>query len=167
MAQVFTLEPAAPPRPAVGLLDPVPTGVRPKTTELPEEWISLDHVAVPGGVVDRVLVGPNGVFTVHFDPDLRPAAIRPQGVIRNGLRVKEPVKTALRNTFALRALLADDHPRIHPYPVLVTEGPGDGTRLGRLLVVRPGRLAEAVWAHTSRPLTRSERADIVALLQRS
>ena len=102
---------------------------------------------------------------MHFDLDLRPAAVRPQGVIRNGLRVKDPVKTALTNTFALRALLVEDHPVVHPYPVLVTETPGEGTRLGRLLVVRPGRLAEAVWAHVSRPLGRSERARIVAILQ--
>ncbi len=164
MAQVFTLEPA-PARPAVRPV--VPVGVRPETTELPSEWLALDDVAVPEGIIDRVLIGPNGVFTVHFDPDLRPAAIRPQGVIRNGLRVKEPVKTALRNTFALRELLATDHPLVHPYPVLVTESPGEGARLGRLLVVRPGRLAEAIWTHVSRALTRSERADIAALLRHS
>ena len=49
----------------------------------------------------------------------------------------------------------------------VTESPGEGARLGRLLVVRPGRLAEAIWTHVSRALTRSERADIAALLRHS
>lgn len=166
MARVLTLETTAPPRPGAWPAEDIrDTGPGPAATTLPHDWAVLEQVPVGGGVIDRVIVGPNGVFAVHFDPDLRPAAVREHGVIRNGVRVKEPVKTALRNAFALRALLAPDHPLVHPYPVLVTETPGNGARLGRLLVVRPGRLAEGVWQHLSRPMTRSERARIVALLR--
>lgn len=163
MAQVFTLERTAP---ATEVGRALETRTRPITTSLPTEWVSLEEVRIGRGVIDQVLVGPNGVFTVHFDPDLRPAAVRDHGVVRNGARVKGPVKEALRSTFALRGLLVENHPLVHPYPVLVTESPGDGARMGRLLVVRPGRLAEAVWSHVSRPLTRSERAAILDLISR-
>jgi hypothetical protein len=164
MAQVFTLEPTAPPRTGVTYAPFPEAPARPTTTVLPAEWTVVDDVRVSGDVIDQAIVGPNGVFAVQFDADLRPAAVRDHGVIRNGVCVKEPVKKALRSAFALRALLAESHPNIHPYPVLVTETPGNGTRMGRLLVVRPGRLAEVVWSHVSRPLTRSERAEILTVI---
>ena len=86
MAQVFTLEPTAPP-PAEVTYAPFPKApARPTTTVLPAEWTVLDDVRVGGDVIDQVIVGPNGVFTVQFDADLRPAAVRGHGVIRNGVR---------------------------------------------------------------------------------
>ncbi|MCJ7725210.1 MAG: hypothetical protein MUP76_02310 [Acidimicrobiia bacterium] len=133
---------------------------------LPAEWARLDAVAVGDDVVDTLLVGPNGLFAVHVDPDLRPAAVRPGiGLLRAGTRQPEQVKRALRNTEALRMALAFLPGDLFPYPVLVTSTPGEaGHRLGRLLVVRPGRLPEVIWRHVSRPLRRSERAAILKTL---
>jgi hypothetical protein len=133
---------------------------------LPPDWAQVRDVAVGDDHIDLVVLGPNGLFAVHLDPDPRPAAVRPgTGLFRAGARNPDPVKRALRNTDALRRRLArlpGDH---FPYPVLVTSIPGEtGRRLGRLLVVRPGRLAEVIWSHVSRPLRRSERASIASLL---
>ena len=149
-------------------LAPVPDPVPPAAdTEplgrLPGDWVSLNDVPVAAGdTIDRVVLGPNGVFAVHIDTDPRPAAVRPgRGLIRAGARDPEPVKRALRNTAALRTVLSALPGDVFPYPVLVTAAPGEaGDRLGRLLVVRPGRLPEAVWRHPSRPLTRSQRMEI-------
>lgn len=129
---------------------------------LPAEWDRVHDVAVGDDTVDTLLIGPNGFFAVHIDPDLRPAAIRPGlGLFRAGTRQPDQVKRALRNTAALRERLAHLPGDLFPYPVLVTATPGEtGHRLGRLLVVRPGRLPEVIWQHVSRPLRRSERVAI-------
>jgi len=126
---------------------------------VPEDWVKIHDVDVGGDTIDTLLIGPNGLFAIHVDPDLRQAAVRPGlGLFRAGTRDPEPVKRALRNTEALRNRLAHLPGDLFPYPVLVTPTPGEtGHRLGRLLVVRPGRMAEAVWRHVSRPLGRSER----------
>lgn len=134
-------------------------------TRLPAEWVDVENVEIPGGVIDRVIVGPNGVFAVHVDPDDRPVAIRYDlGMFRAGARVGEPVKRALYNTRALHALLGGLGEDLFPYPVLVTSAHGEEQRLGRLMLVRPGRLAEALWRHPSRPLPRSARRRVVARL---
>jgi hypothetical protein len=168
MTQAFALEhlttappgapPAAPPA-VVPDIAPMAPVVSPETpTRLPAEWVEVERVTISGEVIDRVVVGPNGVFAVHIDTDTRPVAIRPEsGMYRAGVRTGDPVKRALRNTQALRAVLGAADGELFPYPVLVTASHGDEHRLGRLLVVRPGRLAEALWRHPSRPLTRSAR----------
>ena len=117
--------------------------------------------------IDLVLIGPNGIFAVHVDPDPEPAAVRPgHGLFHTGVRVPTQVKRALRNTQDLRYRLSSVPGDIFPYPVLVASAPGEaGHRLGRLMVVRPGRLAEAVWRHVSRPLTRSDRQAVREALQ--
>ena len=117
--------------------------------------------------IDLVLIGPNGIFAVHVDPDPEPAAVRPgHGLFHTGVRVPTQVKRALRNTQGLRDRLSSVPGDIFPYPVLVASAPGEaGHRLGRLMVVRPGRLAEAVWRHVSRPLTRSDRQAVREALQ--
>jgi hypothetical protein len=134
---------------------------------LPAEWRRVEAVRLGETTIDSVLVGPNGVFAVSIDPDLRTAAVRPGGgLIRAGTRQPHPVKTALLAAAALRARLASVPGAPFPYPVLVTNTPGeDGHRLGRLLVVRPGRFAEVLWNHLSRPLTRSERIAVEAALE--
>jgi hypothetical protein len=137
---------------------PFPSSVEP-ASRLPREWVEVHGVEVDGDTIDTLLIGPNGLFAVHFDEDPRPAAVRPGfGLIRAGTREPNPVKRALGNAEALRQRLAHLPGDLFPYPVLVTATTGEaGHRLGRLLVVRPGRLAEALWRHASRPLRRSER----------
>ena len=171
------ITPAAPPAPARvdphPRLAPVPdpAGARQGATEpfgtLPQEWDRLDAVTVGGHEIDLVLIGPNGLFAVHVDPDLRPAAVRPGvGLVRAGARRPEPVKRALAGAAALRREVALMPGAPFPYPVLVTATPGeDGHRLGRLLAVRPGRLAEVLWSHVSRPLLRSQRVAIRRALE--
>lgn len=155
----------SPPRPRLVAV-PQPAGAVERPGALPAEWLVLERVEAGADVIDLVLVGPNGVFAVHVDPDPRPAAVRPgHGVVREGARVPGPVKRALFGAAALRERLRHLPGDVFPYPVLVTPAPGEaGHRLGRLLVVRPGRLAEVIWSHASRPLTRSQRAAIRRVL---
>jgi hypothetical protein len=124
-------------------------------------------VTVGGLTIDRVLVGPNGVFAVHVDPDPRPVVVRAgYGIVRSGTRVPDGVKRAMFGAAALRAHLAGIGGDLFPYPVLVTAAPGEaGRRLGRLLVVRPERLAEAIWEHPARPLRRSVRVEVLEALR--
>jgi len=133
---------------------------------LPGDWDRLHDVVIGEDTVDLLLVGPNGLFAVHIDPDQRPAAVRAgRGLFRTGVRDPDPVKRALRNAEGLRRQLADLPGDLLPYPVLVASTPGEtGLRLGRLLIVRPGRLAEVIWSHVSRPLKRSERRAVLTAL---
>ncbi len=142
--------------------DPVPGPAAEMLGTLPADWVCLEGVRSGEHLIDLVVLGPNGIFAVHLDPDLRPAAVRPGvGLVRAGARRPEPVKQALYGAAALRAALAGLPGDPFPYPVLVTAAPGGvGHRLGRLLVVRPGRFAAAVWSHLSRPLRRSERTAV-------
>lgn len=171
MTQAFALDqPAAAPAGAppaawpIPAAESVPPELQPAAcTRLPDEWIEIEGVTISGEPIDRVIVGPNGIFAVHLDDDARPIAVRHEmGMFRAGVRAGGPVKRALRNTHALRLLLSAVDDELFPYPVLVTASHGGEQRLGRLMVVRPGRLAEALWRHPSRPLTRSARRRIVA-----
>ncbi len=130
---------------------------------LPEDWAMVGPVLVAGRTLDRVVVGPNGVFAVSLDPDPRPATLAPDGLYRGGRRVTGQVKQALAAAFGLRRVLAAAGIMVFPYPVLVARG-ADGM-LGRLRVVSPGCLASAVWRHPGRPLLRSERARVLAAVQ--
>ncbi len=177
MAQAHALAtatPLAPPTaaPVRPLLAPVGAQISPRAAGEPlslppAEWDQVPGVTVGDDTIDLVLIGPNGIFAVHVDPDPEPAAVRPgHGLFHTGVRVPTQVKRALRNTQGLRDRLSSVPGDIFPYPVLVASAPGEaGHRLGRLMVVRPGRLAEAVWRHVSRPLTRSDRQAVREALQ--
>lgn len=130
---------------------------------LPEDWTMIGPVLVAGHTLDRVVVGPNGVFAVSLDPDPRPASLASDGLFRGGRRVTTQVKQAQAAAFELRRVLGGAGIAVFPYPVLVTRG-ADGM-LGRLRVVSPGCLASAVWRHPGRPLLRSERARVLAAVQ--
>lgn len=130
---------------------------------LPDDWTVVGPVLVAGCTLDRVVVGPNGVFAVSLDPDPRPAALAADGLFRAGRRVTTQVKQAQAAAFELRRVLGAAGIQVFPYPVLVTRG-ADGM-LGRLRVVSPGCLASAVWRHPGRPLLRSERARVLAAIQ--
>jgi hypothetical protein len=140
-------------------LIPVPV----RRDHLPEDWTVVGPVLVAGRTLDRVVVGPNGVFAVSLDPDPRPAILAADGLFRSGKRVTAQVKQALAAAFGLRRALAAAGMDVFPYPVLVIRG-ADGM-LGRLRVVPPGCLASAVWRHPGRPLLRSERARVLAAVQ--
>jgi hypothetical protein len=130
---------------------------------LPEDWTVVGPVLVAGRTLDRVVVGPNGVFAVSLDPDPRSATLGADGLFRGGRRVTTQVKQAQEAAFELRRVLGAAGIEVFPYPVLVTRG-ADGM-LGRLRVVSPGCLASAVWRHPGRPLLRSERARVLAAVQ--
>jgi hypothetical protein len=156
--------PGAPPlldAPAAPHLTLVIASERPD--HLPEDWTMVGPILVAGRTLDRVVVGPNGVFAVSLDPDPRPATLEPDGLFRGGRRVTTQVKQALAAAFDLRRVLATAGIDVFPYPVLVTRG-ADGM-LGRLRVVPPGCLASAVWCHPGRPLLRSERGLVLAAVQ--
>jgi len=162
----LTAVPVRPPLSPVGMESPLRVA-RESLSLPPGEWDRMTGVAVSDDTIDLVLIGPNGVFAVHVDPDPGPAAVRPgHGLFHTGVRVPAQVKRTLRNTQDLRDRLSSVPGDIFPYPVLVASAPGEaGHRLGRLMVVRPGRLAEAIWRHVSRPLTRSDRLAIRKVLQ--
>jgi hypothetical protein len=130
---------------------------------LPDDWAMVGPVLIAGRTLDRVVVGPNGVFAVTLDPDPRPATLGDDALHRGGQRVTHQVKQALAAAFALRGVLAAAGIATFPYPVLVSRG-ADGL-LGRLRVVPPGCLASAVWRHPGYPLRRSERARVLAAVQ--
>jgi len=130
---------------------------------LPEDWVIVGPVLAAGRTLDRVVVGPNGVFAVCLDPDPRPALLTEDGLYRGSTRTTHQVKQALAAAFDLRRVLAEAGVDVFPYPVLVARG-ADGM-LGRLRVVPPGCLASAVWSHPGRPLRRSERARVLAAVQ--
>jgi hypothetical protein len=73
---------------------------------LPAEWVVIDDVLLrSGALLDHVVVGPNGVFTIGLDPADTPATIGEDGLYRHGLRVALPVKRALFGAHELRAAL--------------------------------------------------------------
>lgn len=129
---------------------------------LPADWTVLDEI--PGVVADRVIVGPNGVFTVVIDPDPRPALLADDGLYRAGTRVTTPVKRALSAAFALRRRLAPTPADVFPYPLLALNAASPFGFVGRLRVVPADMLAEAVWTHPGRPLLRSQRRAIIGAL---
>ena len=135
----------------------------PHPGELPADWTVVTAPLIEGRTVDRVVVGPNGVFAVTADPDRRPADLAPEGLQRDGLRVTTPVKEALHTAFGLRRTLARGGLDVFPYPLLLVAGARG--RLDRLLIAPPDGLAEAIWSHPGRPLRRSERARALAIVQ--
>ncbi len=134
----------------------------PRLADPPPDWTILTNVIVGGSTVPCVVVGPNGVFTIEIDPDPTLCALRPDGVWRHGQRVREPVKRALHSAFNLRRALARAGIDVFPYPMLAAAG-AEG-RLGRLQVLPPERIAEAVWGHPGLPLARSQRRRAVAAI---
>jgi hypothetical protein len=134
----------------------------PQLADPPPDWSVLNNVIVQGKVIPFVVVGPNGVFTIEVDPDPTLSVLRHDGLWRHGQRVKEPVKRALRSAFDLRSVLARVGIDVFPYPMLVAAG-ADG-RLGRLQVLPPERLAEAIWDHPGLPLPRSQRQYIATAI---
>jgi len=146
-----------PAAPYLALVEPA------RSDHLPDDWTMVGPVLVAGRTLDRVVVGPNGVFAVSLDSDPRPATLTADGLLRAGRRVTTQVKQAQQAAFELRRVLGAAGIGVFPYPVLVTRG-ADGM-LGRLRVVSPGCLASAVWCHPGRPLLRSERARVLAAVQ--
>lgn len=127
--------------------------------EPPADWISVENVVIGSDRVDRVLVGPNGVFVVVVDPER--GYLTAEGLIRDGDRVKEPVKRALRAAHELGRRMDG----VFAYPVLLAGHDVEPGYLGRLRVVGVDRLPEALWCHPGRPMRRSERAALVASLR--
>jgi hypothetical protein len=130
---------------------------------LPHEWTVIDQVSIGDFVVDHVIVGPNGVFTVGVDPDPEPAIPGDDGIYRAGERVTTPVKDALMAAHVLRRQ-ADG--RVFAYPILVTAIAAGPEQLDRLGVVRGDRIAEYIWSHPGLPLRRSQRHEILWTLGR-
>ena len=130
---------------------------------LPTEWSVLDAVVIGGVVVDHVVVGPNGLFTVNLDPDPRPASIGPDGIYREGVRVTTTVKDALMAANRIRRQLGG---RVFAYPILVSTLGTDRHQLDRLGVVPGDRIAEYIWSHPGLPLRRSQRLEVQWALRR-
>lgn len=130
---------------------------------LPREWTVLDQVKVDGFVIDHVVVGPNGIFTVAIDPDPRPAVPGDDGIYRTGGRVTTVVKEALMAAHRLRRQ-ADG--TLFAYPILVTTIAAGPEQLDRLGVVRGERIAEYIWSHPGLPLRRSQRQEVLSGLGR-
>ncbi|HSG79384.1 MAG TPA: hypothetical protein VLD62_07390 [Acidimicrobiia bacterium] len=127
--------------------------------EPPGDWTSVENVLIGTDRVDRVIVGPNGVFAVVIDPE--PGHLSAEGLIRDGDRVKEPVKRALRAAHELSRHMDG----VFAYPVLLAGRGLEPGYLGRLRVVGVDRLPEALWCHPGRPMRRSERASLIASLR--
>ena len=146
--------------PARPSLHVVPDTVDAALQDHPEDWTSVKGVTIGGDHVDRVAVGPNGVFVVVVDP--APGRLTPDGVLRDGDRVKEPVKRALRAAHELRRRIGV--PGVFAYPVLLCAPGIEPGYLGRLRVVGADRFADALWCHPGRSLRRSERAAVLDVL---
>ncbi len=129
---------------------------------LPTEWQTIHRVVLDDSVIDQTVVGPNGVFTVTFDPNPVPATIEWDGLFRDGVRVTTTVKSALMAAHALRRRIGA---RLFAYPLLVTAIHETDEHLGRLGVIPTGRVAEAIWGHAGSPLTRTQRMDITRALR--
>lgn len=130
---------------------------------LPTEWSVIDAVVIGGVVVDHVVVGPNGLFTVNVDPDPRPASIGPDGIYREGCRVTTTVKDALMAASRLRSELGGP---VFAYPILVSTLQADRHQLDRLGVVPGDRIAEYIWSHPGLPMRRSQRLEVQWALRR-
>ena len=134
-----------------------------KPLDLPEEWQAVDDVAAGEAHVDRVIVGPNGVFTIDIDLDRRPAEPGPDGVYRDGQRVTASVKHALLAAHGVRRALS--LPSI-AYPLLVMPIAAPGHQLDRLGIIPGDALAQYIWSHHGSPLRRSQRMELLWRLQR-
>jgi len=130
---------------------------------LPREWTVVDDIPIAGAMIDHVVVGPNGVFTIAVDLNPEPAIPGDDGLYRAGGRVTTPVKNALMAAHRLRA---ETHGRLFAYPILVTAIAADAEQLDRLGVVRGDRIAEYIWSHPGLPLRRSQRHEILWTLGR-
>ena len=130
---------------------------------LPAEWTVVDQVWVGGTMIDHVVVGPNGVFTVGVDPDPTPAVPGDDGLYRAGRRVTSPVKEAAQAAHLLRR---EAHGRLFAYPILVSALEGERHQLDRLGVVPGDRIAEYIWSHPGLPLRRSQRQEVLWSLHR-
>lgn len=123
----------------------------------------IDAAVVDGVVIDHVVVGPNGIFTINVDPDPRPAAIADDGIYREGTRVTATVKDALRAASRIRAALGN---RVFAYPILVSPLDAGRHQLDRLGVVPGDRIAEYIWSHPGLPMRRSQRLEVQWALRR-
>jgi hypothetical protein len=137
----------------------VPGASQHTLVEPPGDWTSVENVLIGTDRVDRVIVGPNGAFVVVVDPE--PGHLTAEGLIRDGDRVKEPVKRALRAAHELSRHLDG----VFAYPVLLAGRDVEPGYLGRLRVVGFNRLPEALWCHPGRPMRRSERQTLVTALR--
>ena len=124
---------------------------------LPTEWSVIDGAVVGGIVIDHVVVGPNGIFTINIDPDPRPASIGSDGIYRDGSRITTTVKQALTAASRLRHELGH---RVFAYPILVGTLDAPGHQLDRLGVVSGDRIAEYIWSHPGIPMRRSQRLEV-------
>ena len=138
---------------------PHPAGI----DRLPTEWSVIDDAVIGGVVIDYVVVGPNGVFTINVDPDPRPATIGDDGIYRDGSRVTSAVKDALMAASRLRD---DQGGRVFAYPILVSTLDAERHQLDRLGVVAGDRIAEYIWSHPGLPLRRSQRLEVQWALRR-
>lgn len=125
---------------------------------LPSEWETVDAVRVGTLVIDHVVVGPNGVFTVILDPDPTPVVATEEGLYRNGTRITTLVKQAAMTPFALRSASGG---RIFAYPMLVASIEGGRACLDRLGVIPGNGIPEAIWSHPGMSLSRTSRVETV------
>ena len=132
---------------------PHPAGI----DRLPMEWSVIHGVVAGGVVIDHVVVGPNGVFTINVDRDPRPAVIGHDGIYRDGARLTATVKDALMGANRLRRELGE---RVFAYPILVSALEVDRHQLDRLGIVAGDRIAEYIWSHPGLPLRRSQRLEV-------
>lgn len=148
---------------AVAAQSPAPT-IAAALDRLPADWSVADGVDLgQGAAVDRVIVGPNGVFTIAFDRDPTPVSPGPDGLYRNQVRVTTPVKQTLMGAHRLRGALS--LPAL-AYPILVAAINLPDHHLDRLGVVPGHRIAEHIWSHPGFPLRRSQRHEILWSLRR-
>ncbi|OFW65361.1 MAG: hypothetical protein A2Z12_07415 [Actinobacteria bacterium RBG_16_68_21] len=138
---------------------PHPAGI----DRLPTEWSVIDGAVVGGTVIDHVVVGPNGVFTINVDPDPRPASVGEDGLYRDGARVTTTVKQALMAASRLRQQLGQ---RVFAYPILVSRMDAPRHQLDRLGVVPGDAIAEYIWSHPGLPMRRSQRLEVQWALRR-
>src|SRR3990172_2200035 len=124
--------------------EPHPAGI----DRLPTEWSVIDDAVIGGVVIDYVVVGPNGVFTINVDPDPRPATIGDDGIYRDGSRVTSTVKDALMAATRLRD---DQGGRVFAYPILVSTLDAERHQLDRLRAAAGGRVAAHIWSHPGLP----------------
>jgi hypothetical protein len=129
---------------------------------LPAEWQVVDSVVLDDIVIEHVVVGPNGIFTVSIDPDPTPATVADDGLYRDDHRVTWTVKNALVAAHDLRRRMGE---HVFAYPLLVSSIEGERTHLDRLGIVPGHRIAEAIWSHPGLPMRRSARVEALWALR--